>query len=160
MPPLRERRNDIPLLVNHFLNEASEQYGRKQARVSAETLAVLMDYDWPGNVRELQNVIHRAVVLAPGTTIDTDQLPAGIRERIEQFALHVPRTSDELKRIRKELRERSVETVERRFVFDALKRSDWNVTHAASDVGMQRSNFQALMRKHGVHVPDDLHRSG
>jgi transcriptional regulator with GAF, ATPase, and Fis domain len=61
--------------------------------------------------------------------------------------------------MKKELRERSVETIERRFVFDALKRSQWNVTHAASDVGMQRSNFQALMRKHHIHGPDDVERA-
>ena len=159
VPPMRSRKEDIPALAMHFLRKLSKENASDVRSISSEALSILIDYDWPGNVRELQNVIHRAVVLAPGTIIDAEQLPVGISERIERFAVHVPRTSDELKSIKKELRERSVETVERRFVFDALKRSDWNVTHAANNVGMQRSNFQALMRKHDIHVPDNLHRS-
>ncbi len=81
LPPLRERRNDIPLLVNHFLNEASEQYGKKLARVSAETLSVLMDYDWPGNVRELQNAIQFAIVKSGGRIITPADLPLELTDR-------------------------------------------------------------------------------
>ena len=81
LPPLRERRNDIPLLVNHFLNEASEQYGKKLARVSDETLSVLMDYDWPGNVRELQNAIQFAIVKSGGRIITPADLPLELTDR-------------------------------------------------------------------------------
>ncbi len=81
LPPLRERRNDIPLLVNHFLNEASEQYGHRLARVSDETLAVLMDYPWPGNVRELQNAIQFAIVKSAGRIITPADLPLELIDR-------------------------------------------------------------------------------
>jgi Transcriptional regulator containing GAF, AAA-type ATPase, and DNA binding domains len=66
----------------------------------------------------------------------------------------VPRTGDELKRIKKAAREKSVEEIEKSFVLEALKRNDWNVTRSAEDTGMQRANFQALMKKHNVRVRD------
>ena len=81
LPPLRERRNDIPLLVNHFLNEASQQYGKKLARVADETLSVLIDYDWPGNVRELQNAIQFAIVKSGGRIITPADLPLELTDR-------------------------------------------------------------------------------
>ena len=75
LPPLRARKNDIPLLINHFLNEASDQYGQQMARVASATLAILMDYCWPGNVRELQNAIQFAIVKSGGREISPMDLP-------------------------------------------------------------------------------------
>ena len=66
LPPLRDRKSDIPLLVQHFLEKYAEENGRPELEIQPETLDVLMDYDWPGNVRELENVIERGVVLTPG----------------------------------------------------------------------------------------------
>jgi formate hydrogenlyase transcriptional activator len=78
LPPLRERRSDIPELVTFFLSRYSKQFGKRVEAVDPETMALLMDYAWPGNIRELQNVIERAVVLAQGPllTLDPDLLPA------------------------------------------------------------------------------------
>jgi PAS domain S-box-containing protein len=75
LPPLRERKNDIPLLVDHFLAEARERYGHKTPHVTRETLSVLMDYHWPGNVRELQNAIQFAIVKSGGRPITPRDLP-------------------------------------------------------------------------------------
>ena len=69
LPPLRERRDDVPLLVQHFLEKYGEENDRKNIEVATEALDLLMDYDWPGNVRELENVIERAVVLSTGAGI-------------------------------------------------------------------------------------------
>lgn len=80
IPPLRERKNDIPLLVNHFLAEARDRYGHKTPHVTQETLAVLMDYTWPGNVRELQNAIQFAIVKAGGRHITPRDLPRELLE--------------------------------------------------------------------------------
>jgi DNA-binding NtrC family response regulator len=150
VPPLRERREDVPALAVHFLEKFREETGRDVSEISPEALSLLVDYDWPGNVRELENAVQRAVVLAPDRRIAVDQLPPEIRGRSLGLTVSVPRTADELKQRKKELREKSVEEVERQFVLEALKRSAGNVSHAAADVGMQRPNFQALMRKHHV----------
>ncbi len=151
VPPLRKRRDDIPALVNHFLKKFGEETGCEATEIALDALSLLVDYDWPGNVRQLENVIHRAVVLAPGKEILKDQMPPEIRRDLpEVSSLSVPKTSDELKERKKELREKSVAEIERLFVTEALKRNDWNVTRAAAEVGMQRPNFQALMRQQQV----------
>jgi sigma-54 dependent transcriptional regulator, acetoin dehydrogenase operon transcriptional activator AcoR len=80
MPPLRERRMDIPLLIEHFLQEASERYRRDPLRVSAPALSLMLDYHWPGNVRELQNAIQFAFVKCGGGTIEPEDLPIELRE--------------------------------------------------------------------------------
>jgi DNA-binding NtrC family response regulator len=79
LPPLRERKEDIPLLVSHFLEKYSEENRKPGLELTAEALDLLMDYDWPGNVREVENVIERAVVLCSGTRIDADLIPENVR---------------------------------------------------------------------------------
>jgi DNA-binding NtrC family response regulator len=103
----------------------------------------------------LENAIHRAVVLANGETISPEQLPCDVRDDCEVLTIYTPMNSEELKQRKKELREKSVEDVERRFVTEALNRNDWNVTRASKDVGMQRQNFQTLMRRHRISPPQD-----
>jgi DNA-binding NtrC family response regulator len=153
VPPLRKRKEDIPALAMHFLKKFREETGYSQSEISPDALNLLVDYDWPGNIRELENVVHRAVVLASGATIHSGHLPPEVREASSTMTVRIPRTSEELKQRKKELREQAVEEVERRFVEEALKRNDWNVTRAAADVGMQRPNFQALMRDHQIVLP-------
>jgi DNA-binding NtrC family response regulator len=80
LPPLRERREDIPLLVAHFLRKYAEQNRKAVTAVHQQTLQRLQAYDWPGNVRELENVIERAVVLAQGSTIGVAELPGHLQE--------------------------------------------------------------------------------
>jgi DNA-binding NtrC family response regulator len=159
LPPLRKRKEDIPALAMHFLEKTRDQTGCEVSAISPQALRLLVDYDWPGNVRQLENVIHRAVVLAAGPTIVSEQLPAEIRDNSSHATGGVPKTSEELKELKKELREKSVEEVERRFVAEALQRNDWNVRRAAVEVGMQRPNFQALMRKYQITPPRNVHIS-
>ncbi len=80
LPPLRERKTDIPLLINHFLQEAAETYGQKRLGVSREALSLMMDYSWPGNVRELQNAIQFAIVRCGGKNVKIDDLPMELVE--------------------------------------------------------------------------------
>jgi DNA-binding NtrC family response regulator len=114
---------------------------------------MLLNHDWPGNVRELENVIERAVILAGGDIIRQGHL-VDIIGMVPHVDLNVPRTSEELKQIKKVARQKSVENVEKHFVLGALKRNEWNVTRAAEEVGMQRSNFQALMAKYDIRIRD------
>ena len=79
LPPLRERKEDIPLLAQHFLEKYGEENGKPGLELTPDALDLLMDYDWPGNVRELENVIERAVVLCPGPRIGTDLIPEHVR---------------------------------------------------------------------------------
>jgi DNA-binding NtrC family response regulator len=153
LPPLRTRREDIPALAMHFVKKFREETGCDVSDISPEALRLLVDYDWPGNVRQLENVVHRAVVLAAGRTITSDQLPAEIREAPLQSTTRVPQTNEELNECKRDLREKAVEDIERRFVTEALKRSQWNVTRAAAEVGMLRPNFQAMMRKYQITLP-------
>ncbi len=80
IPPLRERKNDIPLLINHFLKQAQEDYKRKPPGISKEAMSLIMDYDWPGNIRELQNSIQFAIVKCSGNLITPNELPVELRE--------------------------------------------------------------------------------
>jgi transcriptional regulator with GAF, ATPase, and Fis domain len=102
-------------------------------------------------VRELENAIHRAVILATDKAVRQAHF-ANIMEALPRLDLDVPRTSDELKRIKKVAREKSVENIEKRFVVEALKRNAWNVTRSAEETGMQRANFQALMKKYDIRI--------
>jgi DNA-binding NtrC family response regulator len=149
LPPLRERRPDIPGLAFHFLKACATELGKAGAEISDSAMAVLVQYDWPGNVRELENTIHRALILASDGVIRKAHL-AGIVGA--DTAADVPRTGDELKRTKKAAREKSVEGIEKGFVLEALRRNDWNVTRSAEETGMQRANFQALMKKYGIRL--------
>jgi DNA-binding NtrC family response regulator len=151
IPPLRERRDDIPPLAFHFLNVFSAELGKKVTEFSEGAMSALVHHDWPGNVRELENTIHRAVILATDKAVRQAHL-ANIIETQGKLDLDVPRTSDELKRIKKVTREKSVENIEKLFVVEALKRNAWNVTKSAEETGMQRANFQALMKKYDIRV--------
>jgi transcriptional regulator with GAF, ATPase, and Fis domain len=159
VPPLRERRDDIPALAFHFLRLFSEEMGKKVAEFSEGAMGVLMNYDWPGNVRELENTVQRAVILATEPVIRRAHL-ANIDEISPGAALDIPRTGEELKQIKKLAREKSVENIEKLFVLDALKRNGWNATKSAEETGMQRANFQAVMKKYNIRIRDAEHDPG
>jgi DNA-binding NtrC family response regulator len=158
IPPLRERREDIPALASFFLQQFSAEMKQPTREFSPGAMNLLMNHDWPGNVRELENVVERAVILASGDVIRQGHL-VNIIDILPQMDLDVPSTSEELKQVKKIARRKSVENVEKHFVLRALKRNRWNVTRAAEDTGMQRSNFQALMAKYDIRIrgiePDD-----
>ena len=151
IPPLRDRRDDIPLLAMHFLGRFNKDVQHKSTEFSPAAMNLLMNHDWPGNVRELENAVQRAVILAGGDIIRQGHV-VNIIDTLQRVDIDVPRTSEELKRIKKIARQKSVESVEKHFVLGALKRNGWNVTQAAEDTGMQRSNFQALMAKYDIRI--------
>ena len=150
LPPLRKRKDDIPALVRHFLERFSPRVNGTETDMSPEAMDFLIEYDWPGNVRELENIIERLVVMADGSTIKPEHVPAAIRRRRLSGRIVVPRTNEELKKAKKRLRREAVREIEKAFVSDALERNHWNVARAATDVGMQRSNLHALARKYGL----------
>jgi DNA-binding NtrC family response regulator len=156
-PALRERKDDIPPLAYHFLKQFSAELGKKITDISEGALSTLVNYSWPGNVRELENIMHRAAILTNDNVIRQAHLVNIVDPSRLQADLTVPRTGDELKRVKKAAREKSVEEIEKQFVLEALKRNDWNVTKSAEETGMQRPNFQALMKKYAIRVRDTEH---
>jgi DNA-binding NtrC family response regulator len=156
VPPLRERRDDIPALAFHFLKTVSEELGKSVTEFSEDAMTALINHDWPGNVRELENTVHRAAILTTDHVIRQAHL-VNIVEAPARSELDVPRTSDELKRVKKIAREKSVEDIEKLFILEALKRNGWNATRSAEDTGMQRANFQALMKKYNIRLREANH---
>ncbi|PLY04700.1 MAG: Fis family transcriptional regulator [Desulfuromonas sp.] len=156
LPPLRERSGDVPLLIGYFLKKFSEDVGRQIKGLSADAHLALHNYPFPGNVRELENIIERAVVLTQGEQIMRDALELPSDHDLEQDADEIiaPMNTEELKEVKRKVREQAVEPVEKAFVYAALERNNWNVTKAAEETGMLRPNFQALLKKLGISVKD------
>ena len=152
-PALRERRDDIPALAFHFLKAFCAEMEKAVPEISEAAMSTLVNYDWPGNVRELENTMHRALILASDKAIHQAHL-VNIIDTSPRLDLEVPRTGEDLKRLKKIAREKSVEDVEKLFIQETLKRNASNVTKSAEETGMQRSNFQALMKKYNIRVRD------
>jgi two-component system NtrC family response regulator len=140
VPPLRERREDIPLLAEHFLSKFGARSGRQRLRFPPETFQLFNRYAWPGNVRELENVVERMVVLSRDDTLALDTIPepiAGSRPRVPG-TLALPAEGVNL------------DELERDFIRQALERTDGNRTHAAELLGVTRSTLLYRMQKFGV----------
>lgn len=152
LPPLRVRREDIPELALHFIKHYCVIAEREIPEVEVEAMEILMNYHWPGNVRELEHTIERLIILAEGPTISPSNVSAAIF-KADSSMKSAPKTVDELKQIKKQMRDYSVQEVEKMFIIDALMRNNWNVSQAAREVNMQRPNFQALMKKYGIKKP-------
>ena len=158
LPPLRERKGDLPLLIGHFLTTFSEEMGKDMRGLAPDALALLEEYNFPGNVRELENIIERAVVLAEGDLIQKEDLELRVAgsEGGGPLGGYVPQNVDELKETKRQIRERAVEPIEKAFVLQALKRNNWNITRAAEETGMLRPNFQALLKKLRISVRSQM----
>ncbi|MGA2032984.1 MAG: sigma-54 dependent transcriptional regulator [Thermoguttaceae bacterium] len=147
LPPLRLRSGDVPLLATAFLRHFSRQMAVEVQGFTRDAMRQMEMYAWPGNVRELRNIIERLTVLYGGSRIEWDYLPWEVREAAPTVsATEVPGTWEELKSLKRQI----VEDLERRFLTAALQRASQNITQAAESVGMQRPNFHALMRHHGL----------
>ena len=158
LPPLRDRREEIPLLAHHFIERFIDELDKEIAGITPQAMAALEAYDWPGNVRELENVIERAVLLAD-QTVDLDAIPLGNGSPTADWN-HVPDDARTLAQRKKEIRARSTDQLERLFVLKALRNAGGNVSEAARSVGMKRPNLHALMRKHDIQAPDGLREDG
>jgi DNA-binding NtrC family response regulator len=154
IPPLRNHSEDIPLLVLHFLEQAKETSATRIRGFTTEAMAKLISYRWPGNVRELKNIIERLAGTVDADLVSLEHLPgeiSGVTAHSPAIELGpVPQSIEELKRSKRRCREQAYEQVERIFVLNALEQTGWNITQAAGRVGMQRTNFHALMRKYGI----------
>jgi len=133
LPPLRERREDIPLLAAHFLRRRAAQYGRRVEGFSPEAMQALLDYPWPGNVRELEHTVERALLLMHGTQVQPADL--NLRPPMDGAAV---------------LDELPLEEVERVLIRKALQRHDGNVSQAAEALGLSRSALYRRLQRYGL----------
>jgi DNA-binding NtrC family response regulator len=150
IPPLAERREDIPLLIDHFLKEAAARFGRPLKPLTGEALRACLIHPWKGNVRELRSAVEQALLLAPGAEITPGDLfgqTAPVDGVAAAEAGPLPATFREAK-------EQMVATFEREFLQRALARHGGNITRAAEEVGMYRQNFQQKMRELGLSAED------
>jgi DNA-binding NtrC family response regulator len=157
LPPLRERKGDIPLLISHFLKKFTDEVGKTIRGIAPDAMALLESYDYPGNVRELENTIERSVVLAPGEIIHKEDLELSEENSAAVGSSggedgYIPQTGDELKEMKRHIRDHAVETVEKAFVMSALERNNWNITRAAEETGILRPNFQGMLKRLGISV--------
>ncbi len=150
IPPLRDRKDDIPRLLYHFLKLYCRQTGKRVDGFTDEALEMLVNHNWPGNVRQLKNVVERLVILSDQRILDYQSLADfwEVRPRAPRPA--VPETLAELKAIKRDWLQNHFAQIEKAFLQQALAAADGNITRAARQVGMQRSNFSVLMKKHGL----------
>jgi len=155
LPPLRERTGDVPLLLQHFLDRVAATNPRKPRGFTAEALHALEAYHWPGNIRELRNVVERMAILCDSDRIDLPHLPPELRpSNGAVVTTDLPDNWEDFKRLKRQASDSAAHQLERRFLADVLARCNGNVTRAAEVVGMQRTNFHFLIRKHGLKARD------
>jgi len=156
IPPLRERKEDIPLLVEHFLAKHREAFKKKVGGVSEPALQRLMNYSWPGNVRELENALVRALVLCHSDCLEIEDLPEEFSDEEKGQGAKAPVDKEELKRMKKEAQQKIKEEIEKNFILEALRQGEGNILRSAVKVGMDRRQFQNMIKKYGISKKDFL----
>ena len=141
------------LLASLFLKRFAEENGKEIRGFSPDVIEQLEHYHFPGNVRELENLIERAVVLSQSDLLQRQDLEMPGEDHVvaKMDDRAVPLDAIELKERKRLLREQAVVPLERAFLLSALDRNDWNITRASEEVGMQRPNFQAMLKKLGIN---------
>jgi DNA-binding NtrC family response regulator len=148
LPPLRERKEDIPLLVDHFLRKFSAENARTGMQFSPEALKIMMDYDWPGNVRELENAVERAVVLASGPELGPDLLP----EQLSQASAPPAGTPFLTESFDGRSLFEIIDACERRIILDMLARTHWSQTEAAERFKVPLSTLNQKIKRLQIDV--------
>ncbi|MEE9213768.1 MAG: sigma-54 dependent transcriptional regulator, partial [Thermodesulfobacteriota bacterium] len=142
MPPLREIKEDIPLLADHFLNKFTKQFGKYEIKLDKSVYKAFNRYYWPGNIRELENLIHRLVILCQGDVISIEDLPEELLREQEleggKFSIQIPDVGVDLEKVEKEL------------IFQALVKKNWNQTQAAKLLNISRNSLIYNMKKYNI----------
>ena len=149
VPSLRERRDDIPLLAEFFIEQARDNVGHGHRTIASDAIATMQAYDWPGNVRELRNVVERMLIMAPGGSsvpIGSDMLPAEVTGRITE-ATNFPAQAEIIGLPLRHARE----VFEREYLVTQLDRFDGNISKTAEFVGMERSALHRKLKSLGIH---------
>ena len=146
LPPLKRRKEDIPLLVEHFINRFNRLRDKDISGVSKQTIAILVNHDYPGNVRELENIIEHSFVLCPGGVIEPHHLPDNLRPRAA--AQISPGDSAS-----------SLKQMEKQLIWEALKRNDWSRKAASEELGIHKTTLFRKIKALGIRLPQKDGRS-
>lgn len=153
LPPLREKKEDIPLLAYYFMRRYAEKTGKGVNRISLDALQSLQEYSWPGNVRELENVIERALVLSEGDSVTARELPPKILGEV--FYTPEAGREEDLSRLPyHQAKERALQIFNRSYLGHLLRLTEGNISIASAKAGMDRSNFKKIIKKCDVSVKD------
>ncbi|MDH5739277.1 MAG: sigma-54 dependent transcriptional regulator [Nitrospira sp.] len=146
VPPLRERREDIPALVQHFMKAHTEEQGLRMKEVSPEAMAVLQQYDWPGNIRELRNLIERLMIMVPGYVIEGSQAAMSLQGRTTgAVAVAVPASNPLLVKSYDSLRD-ARNAFEKEYISRKLREHHWNISRTAEDLKIERSHLHRKIK--------------
>ena len=146
LPPLRERKEDIPLLVGHFVRRFCDENGKPHCQVGPEVLKLLVEYDWPGNVRELENVIERAVVLSPQREITVDLVPEHLTAPAARMKL------DEISILDGQSLFEIVDCFEKKVIVQMLESVNWSQTEAAEKFAVPLSTLNSKVKRLGIDI--------
>ena len=148
VPPLRERKSDIPLLIEYFSNEFAKELNKKEIIYTAEAINKLTEYDWPGNIRELKNIIERIVVLSIDSNI-------GVKE-VNKYILadNAKNNIDDADNIEIKSYREAKQDFEKEYVINALENNNWNITKTAEFMGIARKNLQAKIKTLNINTQD------
>lgn len=161
LPPLRDRKEDIPLLVDRFLEQFCRENSKPPRGFTHGAMKLLMDYDWPGNIRELENAVERAVVLSTHESMDADLLPESVRTReivkgvrlqLAEFLPPLPGEIGARSTIPPPSLFEILEEVERRIIVDMLERTNWNQTEAAERFQIPLSTLNQKIKRLGIET--------
>jgi two-component system nitrogen regulation response regulator NtrX len=147
VPPLREHREDIPMLADDFLGEFARAYGRRPKRLAEPALEALLEYRWPGNVRELRNLIERLVIMVPGERIERRHLPHALQR--DGARANSPTAAGGFFSL-----QQARAAYERDYILRKLEESRGNVSRAAEALGLERSHLYRKMKSLGIAAAD------
>jgi two-component system nitrogen regulation response regulator NtrX len=137
VPSLRDRITDIPILANYYLEKFCRENGKREKQISQSAMEYLKAYEWPGNIRELKNIMERMVIMVPGEVIEVPNLP-------DNISCHdVPGSPNTLKEAKNDF--------ERKFIIQALRKNNWNITETADQLGLERTNLHRKMRQYNLY---------
>jgi two-component system nitrogen regulation response regulator NtrX len=144
VPPLRERKTDIPILVEHFIGEFCLENNKEMKKISPEAMDLLVTYSWPGNVRELKNVVERMVIMTRGPMIEAKDVPDPVREQ--------PKAPPEFSFLEFNLLKDARREFEKRFIVKKLTENDENISKTAELIGIERSNLHRKIKSYGIDM--------
>ena len=147
VPPLRDRTEDIPLLVNRFLKDFSQKEGEPEKTISAEALAALMRHGWPGNVRELKNIVERLIIMKVGNVIELDDVPPFMKREPASDTVPVEEALDSLREAKN--------AFEKQYIAAKLKEYDGNISRTAEAIGLERSNLHRKIKAYSLDVKNE-----
>ncbi|MEK6678895.1 MAG: sigma 54-interacting transcriptional regulator, partial [Nitrospirota bacterium] len=147
VPPVRERKEDMPLLIEHFLMEFSREYGMKPKKIAEDVIKVFQEYNWPGNVRELKNIVERLMIMTKSPVVAISDIPKSLKGDIslQDAAAHEVKRYDSFKD--------AVNDFEKEYITTILKENDWNISKTANVLQLDRSHLHRKIKALDIIFP-------